>query len=90
MQAIAQFLKRTDDYQLDPAVRGVNEFLLRGVKNYYESIDLVVCDDLNKMAFLDNPQYPGGFMPKGKTAVFSHIQATFLCFGLRMDGRDWK
>ena len=86
MQAIAQFLKRTDDYQLDPAVSGVNAFLLRGVRNYYESIGGIVCDDLNKMVFLDNPQYPGGFIPKGKTAVVCHIQAAFLCFGLRMDG----
>ena len=38
------------------------------------------------MIFELNPQYPGGFTPKGKTHVPSHIQSAFLFFGLVMDG----
>ena len=86
VQEIANFLRRTDDYQLDPDVRGDNAFLVRAVKAYYQQEGLEVCDDLNKMIFVDNPQYPNGFMPKGKTAVFSHIQSAFLGFGLVMNG----
>ena len=86
MQEIAKFLRRTDDYQLDPDVRGVKAFLLRGVNAYYLPEGLEVCDDLNKMGFVDDPQYPNGFMPRGKTDVLSHIQSSFLCFGLVMDG----
>ena len=48
VREIAQFLRRTDDYQLDP---GVEVFLLRGVKAYYQQECLKVCDDLNKMGF---------------------------------------
>ena len=85
-QEITHFLRRTDGYQLDPDVRGVNAFLLRGVQAYYRQNWLEVCDDLNKMAFLDSPQYPGGFMPKGKTAMVSHIQSAFLYFEQVMNG----
>ena len=83
MQEIAKFLRRTDDYQLDPDVEA---FLLRGVKAYYRQNDLEVCDDLNQMVFLDNPQYPNGCMPNGKMDVVSHIQSAFLYFALVMDG----
>ena len=86
MQAAKNFLQRTDDYELHPDVSGANAFLLRGVKAYYHQGGLPTCDDINKMVFLDNPQYPDGFVPKGKTHVLSHIQSAFLCFGLVMDG----
>ena len=86
VQEIAKFLRRTNDYRPGPDVRGVNAFLLRGVKAYCNQEGLGVCDDLNKMDLVDNLQYPNGFMPKGKANVFSHIKTTFLCFGLLMDG----
>ena len=47
---------------------------------------VITADDINKMGFLDNPQYPGGFMPKGKTTMVSHTQSTFLYFEQVMDG----
>ena len=74
VQEIRDFTRGIDNYQLDPDVRGDNAFFLRGVKAYYQQNGLQVCDDINKMIFLDNPQYPGGFMPKGKTAMVSHIK----------------
>jgi hypothetical protein len=86
VQEITHFLRRTDGYKLDLDVRGVNAFLLRGVQTYYRQNRLEVCDDLNKMDLLDNSQYPGGFMPKGKTAMVSHIQSTFLYFERVMNG----
>jgi hypothetical protein len=86
VQEIRDFTRGTDNYQLDPDVRGDNAFLLRGVQAYYRQEGLKVCDDLNKMIFEDNPQYPNGFMPKAKTNMLSHIQSAFFSFGLVMDG----
>ena len=74
VQEMTDFTRGTDNYQLDPDVRGDNAFLLRGVQPYYRQEGLKVCDDLNKMIFEDNPQYPNGFMPKAKTNKLSHIQ----------------
>ena len=86
VQEIVKFIRLTDDYQLDPDVRGNNAFLLRGVQAYYRKQGLNVHHDLNKMVFELNPQYPGGFVPKGKTDLLMHIQSAFLFFGLVMDG----
>ena len=88
VQDITNFTRGTDNYQLDPDVRGDNVFLLRRVKAHYRQNGLQVCDDINKMVFLDNPrpQYPGGFMPKGKTTMVSHIQSAFLYFEQVTDG----
>ena len=86
MQTIKNFLQLTDGYELHPDVSGDNAFLLRGVKAYYHQEGLPTCDGINRMVFLLNPQYPGGFVPKGKTNILSHIQSAFLCFGLVMDG----
>ena len=86
VQEIVKFIRLTDGYQLDPDVHGDNAFLLRGVQTYYRKQGLKVSDDLNKMGFELNPQYPGGFMPKGKTNVLSHIQSAYLFFELVMDG----
>ena len=61
-------------------------YIYIGVKAYYQQSGLQVCDDIDKMAFLDNPQYPGGFMPKGKTTMVSHIQSAFLYFEQVVDG----
>lgn len=86
LQEIVDFIRLTDGYRLDPDVQGENAFLLRGVQAYYRQQGLNVHHDLNKMVFELNPQYPDGFVPKGKTDVPSHIQSAFLFFGLTMDG----
>ena len=84
MQDILTFIRLTDGYRLDPDVQGENAFLLRGVQAYYQQQGLNVHHDLNKMVFELNPQYPGGFVPKGKTDVLMHIQSAFLFFEMTM------
>jgi hypothetical protein len=86
VQEIKNFLQLTDGYEAHPGVSGAKAFLVRGLKKYYEQEGLEVCDDINEMIFVRNPQYPDGFVPKGKTNIMSHIQSAFLCFGLVMDG----
>ena len=77
VQVIRDFLRGTDNYELDPDVSGDNAFLLRGLRAYYRQNELNECDNINKMVFYDNPQYEGGFLPKGKTTMVSHIQSAF-------------
>ena len=84
VQEIVKFIRLTDGYQLDPDVHGESAFLLRGVQAYYQQQGLNVHHDLNKMVFELNPQYPGGFVPKGKTDVLMHIQSAFLFFEMSM------
>ena len=84
VQDILTFIRLTDGYRLDPDVQGENAFLLRGVQAYYQQQGLNVHHDLNKMVFELNPQYPGGFVPKGKTDVLMHIQSAFLFFEMTM------
>jgi hypothetical protein len=86
VQEIKNFLQLTDGYEVHPDVSGAKAFLLRGVTAYYLQKGLPTCEDINRMVFVLNPQYPGGFVPKGKTHILSHIQSAFLCFGLVMDG----
>ena len=86
MQEIKTFIQLTDGYEEHSEVSGDNAFLRRALRRYYEQEGLEVCDDNNEMIFVRNPQYPGGFIPKGKTNIMSHIQTAFLCFGLVMDG----
>ena len=86
MQEIKTFIQLTDGYEEHSEVSGENAFLRRALRRYYEQEGLGVCDDINEMIFFRNPQYPGGFIPKGKTNIKSHIQTAFLCFGLVMDG----
>ena len=86
MQAIKNFLQLTDGYEVHSEVSGDNAFLGRALRRYYEQEGLEVCDDINEMIFVRNPQYPDGFIPKGKTNIMSHIQTAFLRFGLVMDG----
>jgi hypothetical protein len=86
VQAIKNFLQLTDGYEVHSEVSGDNAFLGRALRRYYEQEGLEVCDDINEMIFVRNPQYPGGFIPKGKTNIMSHIQTAFLRFGLVMDG----
>ena len=82
-----RFLRRADDYQLDPEGEAS---LLRGVKAYYQQEGLEVCDDLNKMVFEDNPQYPNGFMPKRKTDVHVSAHPISISQVRTGDGRDWS
>ena len=84
MQDIVDFIRLTDGYRLDPDVQGANAFLLRGVQAYYQKQGLNVHHDLNQMVFKLNPQYPGGFVPKGKTDLLMHIQSAFLFFEMTM------
>ena len=86
MQEIKTFIQLTDGYEEHSEVSGDNAFLRRALRRYYEQEGLEVCDDINEMIFVRNPQYPDGFVPKGKTNILSHIQSAFLCFGLVMDG----
>ena len=86
MQDIVDFIRLTDGYRLDPDVQGENAFLLRGVQAYYRQQGLAVHHDLNQMVFELNPQYPGGFVPKGKTDKLMHIQSAFIDYELVMDG----
>ena len=86
MQDIVDFIRLTDGYRLDPDVQGENAFLLRGVQAYYRQQGLAVHHDLNQMVFELNPQYPGGFVPKGKTDRLMHIQSAFIDYELVMDG----
>ena len=86
MQDILTFIRLTDGYRLDPDVQGANAFLLRGVQAYYRQQGLNVHHDLNQMVFELNPQYPGGFVPKGKTDRLMHIQSAFIDYELVMDG----
>ena len=86
MQEIVDFIRLTDGYRLDPDVQGENAFLLRGVQAYYRQQGLAVHHDLNQMVFELNPQYPGGFVPKGKTDRLMHIQSAFIDYELVMDG----
>ena len=86
MQEIKAFIQLTDGYEEHSEVSGAKAFLVRGLQKYYEQEGLEVCDDINEMIFFRNPQYPGGFIPKGKTNIMSHIQTAFLRFGLVMDG----
>ena len=91
VQEIRDLTRGKDNYQLDSDVRGDSAFLLRGVKTYFQQKGLIVCDDLNKMSFEGNPQYPNGFMPKAKTNKLSHkthIQSAFLSFGLVINGTE--
>jgi hypothetical protein len=86
VQEIKTFIQLTDGYEEHSGVSGAKAFLVRGLKKYYEQEGLEVCDDINEMIFFRNPQYPDGFIPKGKTNIMSHIQTAFLRFGLVMDG----
>jgi len=86
VQDIVDFIRLTDGYRLDPDVQGENAFLLRGVQAYYRQQGLAVHHDLNQMVFELNPQYPGGFVPKGKTDRLMHIQSAFIDYELVMDG----
>ena len=86
MQEIKTFIQLTDGYEEHSEVSGENAFLVRGLKKYYQQEGLPTCDDINEMIFFRNPQYPGGFIPKGETNIMSHIQTAFLRFGLVMDG----
>ena len=85
MQEIKNFLQLTDGYEVHPDVSGAKAFLLRGVTAYYLQKGLPTCEDINRMVFVLNPQYPGGFVPKGKTHILSH-SISLLRAG---DGRDW-
>ena len=60
VQEIANFPRRTDDYQLDPDVEA---FLLRGMKAYYQQHGSEVCDDINKMVFLNGIPKPYNHQP---------------------------
>jgi hypothetical protein len=86
VQEIKTFIQLTDGYEEHSDVSGDNAFLRRALKKYYQQEGLPTCDDINEMIFFRNPQYPGGFIPKGKTNIMSHIQTAFLRFGLVMDG----
>ena len=67
VQEIANFLRRTDDYQLDPDVEA---FLLRDVKAYYQQNGLEVCRSVRRTL---------GFLVRVQIMISGPREGTRLC-----------